>query len=444
MRVRVEVHAVPPFHLRRATRAPAPSPAPSPTPTGPRTRPRAPRAAQQLAPHLRQPLREAEEVLGPQEEPALRPAATRPAAARRRAALRAERGVGVQVGAARPPAVAPPPRSPRAASTSPTVLADEEGDRRRAAASVSSARMTGTVNGKRRRPPPFRRDLAQERRTSRKHFGPARGMSLDAARLGTRNAVARRSSPQSATAISHRPMTALPTRDDALALVHEYTASDSLRKHMLAVEAAMRAYADAASARIRSGGGSRASSTTSTTSAGPTRRTRPRRSIPSEGVRILRERGWPEDILEAILGHGDYTGVPRVTPLAQDAVRRRRAHRADHRHRARAPVAQRARGGRAVRAEEDEGQGVRSRRQPRRRLAGARRARRRSRRAHRLRRSPPCAAPPTSLGPRRALRAEPAERSTVRVQPLVEEMTSPRHGHARDHDATVLVNARSG
>jgi predicted hydrolase (HD superfamily) len=36
----------------------------------------------------------------------------------------------------------------------------------------------------------------------------------------------------------------LPSRIDALALMHEYTASDSLRKHMLAVEAAMRAYAE--------------------------------------------------------------------------------------------------------------------------------------------------------------------------------------------------------
>ena len=35
----------------------------------------------------------------------------------------------------------------------------------------------------------------------------------------------------------------MPSRADALALVHEYTASDSLRKHMLSVEAAMRAYA---------------------------------------------------------------------------------------------------------------------------------------------------------------------------------------------------------
>jgi predicted hydrolase (HD superfamily) len=38
---------------------------------------------------------------------------------------------------------------------------------------------------------------------------------------------------------------------------------------------------------------------------------------PAEGVRILRARGWPEDILEAILGHGDYTGVPRVSRLAK-------------------------------------------------------------------------------------------------------------------------------
>ena len=39
-------------------------------------------------------------------------------------------------------------------------------------------------------------------------------------------------------------LTDTPSRDDTLAIMHEYTASDSLRKHMLAVEAAMRAYAE--------------------------------------------------------------------------------------------------------------------------------------------------------------------------------------------------------
>jgi predicted hydrolase (HD superfamily) len=43
----------------------------------------------------------------------------------------------------------------------------------------------------------------------------------------------------------------------------------------------------------------------------------PTEEHPSEGVRILRARGWPEDILEAILGHAAYTGVPRTTPLAR-------------------------------------------------------------------------------------------------------------------------------
>ncbi len=43
----------------------------------------------------------------------------------------------------------------------------------------------------------------------------------------------------------------------------------------------------------------------------------PSEEHPAEGVRILRARGWPEDVLEAILGHGDYTGVPRVSRLAK-------------------------------------------------------------------------------------------------------------------------------
>ena len=108
----------------------------------------------------------------------------------------------------------------------------------------------------------------------------------------------------------------LPSRDDALALMHEYTASESLRKHMLAVEAAMRAYAERQGEEVERWG-----------LAGlihdfdyerwPNDAHSPTEEHPSEGVRILRGRGWPEDILEAILGHAVYCNVPRTTPMAK-------------------------------------------------------------------------------------------------------------------------------
>jgi putative nucleotidyltransferase with HDIG domain len=108
----------------------------------------------------------------------------------------------------------------------------------------------------------------------------------------------------------------LPSRDDAIAIVHEYTKSDSLRKHMLAVEAAMRAYADKFGEDPDRWG-----------LAGlvhdfdyeryPNDAHSPTEEHPSEGVRILRGRGFPEDILEAILGHATYTGVPRVSRMAK-------------------------------------------------------------------------------------------------------------------------------
>ena len=38
---------------------------------------------------------------------------------------------------------------------------------------------------------------------------------------------------------------------------------------------------------------------------------------PAEGVRILRAAGWPEELCDAVLGHADYTGAPRVSLLAK-------------------------------------------------------------------------------------------------------------------------------
>ena len=51
-----------------------------------------------------------------------------------------------------------------------------------------------------------------------------------------------------------------------------------------------------------------------TTSAGPIRNTIPAKA-PSSGVPILREQGYPEEVIHAILGHADYTGVARESAL---------------------------------------------------------------------------------------------------------------------------------
>ena len=108
----------------------------------------------------------------------------------------------------------------------------------------------------------------------------------------------------------------LPARADALALLHEFTASDSLRKHMLAVEAAMRAYAGKWSEDADRWG-----------LAGlmhdfdyekwPNASHAADAEHPAEGVRLLRSRGYPEDVLQAILGHATYTGVKRESRMAK-------------------------------------------------------------------------------------------------------------------------------
>jgi predicted hydrolase (HD superfamily) len=110
--------------------------------------------------------------------------------------------------------------------------------------------------------------------------------------------------------------TALPSRDAALALMHEYTASDSLRKHMYAVEAAMRAYAEHYGEDAERWG------LTGLVhdfdyERWPNAAHSPTEEHPAQGVRVLREQGYPEDVLEAILGHAQYSGVPRVTRMAK-------------------------------------------------------------------------------------------------------------------------------
>jgi putative nucleotidyltransferase with HDIG domain len=106
------------------------------------------------------------------------------------------------------------------------------------------------------------------------------------------------------------------TRDEALALMHEYTESDALRKHMYAVEAAMRSYAR------RNGEDEEAWGLVGLVhdfdyEKYPNDAHSPTEEHPSFGVKLLRERGLPEESCQAILGHASYCGVARESAMAK-------------------------------------------------------------------------------------------------------------------------------
>jgi len=106
----------------------------------------------------------------------------------------------------------------------------------------------------------------------------------------------------------------MPGRDAAWDLLCEFTASDSLRKHALAVEACVRAYA-------RKFGedeelwGLAALLHDFDYERWPNNGHHPTREHPSQGSVILRERGYPEELIRAILSHADYTGFMRQSRL---------------------------------------------------------------------------------------------------------------------------------
>ena len=105
-------------------------------------------------------------------------------------------------------------------------------------------------------------------------------------------------------------------RDDALAVMHEYTQNENLRRHMYAVEAAMRAYARhygededfwGITGLLHDFDYER----------WPNEERKADDEHPTTGVKILREKGYPEDILAAILGHAEHTGAPRESLMAK-------------------------------------------------------------------------------------------------------------------------------
>jgi len=103
-----------------------------------------------------------------------------------------------------------------------------------------------------------------------------------------------------------------PTRDDAWGLVCEWIESDSLRKHVLGVEAAMCAYAR------RDGEDEEKWAITGLVhdldyERYPDLDT----GHPRYALAELEERGYPQDVIDAVAGHADFMGVPRETRLAK-------------------------------------------------------------------------------------------------------------------------------
>jgi putative nucleotidyltransferase with HDIG domain len=99
------------------------------------------------------------------------------------------------------------------------------------------------------------------------------------------------------------------TRDAAWALLTEFTASENLRKHALAVEAAVRFYAR------RFGEDEELWGIVALLHDFDYERYPSLTDHPMRGAEVLRERGWPELVVRAILSHADHTGVARESRL---------------------------------------------------------------------------------------------------------------------------------
>ncbi len=101
------------------------------------------------------------------------------------------------------------------------------------------------------------------------------------------------------------------TREDAYRLLTEYTQKEALIHHALSVEAAMRAYAE------KFGEDAEVWGIVGLLHDFDYEKHPTAREHPFVGAKILREKGFPEEWIRAILSHADYTGVPRDTLMAK-------------------------------------------------------------------------------------------------------------------------------
>jgi predicted hydrolase (HD superfamily) len=110
-------------------------------------------------------------------------------------------------------------------------------------------------------------------------------------------------------------------REQAWQLLTEWTLSESLRKHALAVEVCVTACGEAEAERLGLAGAERAAlielySATALLHDFDYERHPTAQEHPFVGVRELERLGWPQELRTAILGHAQYSGVPRISHLA--------------------------------------------------------------------------------------------------------------------------------
>ncbi len=103
----------------------------------------------------------------------------------------------------------------------------------------------------------------------------------------------------------------LPSREDAWNLLCEYTKSESLRNHARSVEQVMRAYAR------KWGEDEDLYGLVGLLHDFDYEKYPTMEKHPYEGVKILKERGYSEEVITAIMGHATYTGVPRESLMAK-------------------------------------------------------------------------------------------------------------------------------